>query len=229
MTQPWHMAIFLSWINGLDGFAVIVPRPPGSTVATPSPTSWVMHRAPPDGAETEGAMTHSIVHDEIADHLPDLERFARWLVGGSRDVEAQDLVQDCVERALQRADQFEPGTNLRAWLMTMMRNIFLSRKRHEQVKRRYAEAQGRAPMPVQAPSQIIHVLMAETSKAIAALPPHEAEAIRELVLGEQPHAMLAERQEVPLGTIKSRLSRTRAKLRSSLGVGSQETLGSLAA
>ena len=174
-------------------------------------------------------MTHSIVHDEIADHLPDLERFARWLVGGSRDVEAQDLVQDCVERALQRADQFEPGTNLRAWLMTMMRNIFLSRKRHEQVKRRYAEAQGRAPMPVQAPSQMIHVLMAETSKAIAALPAHEAEAIRALVLQEHPHAMLAQRQEVPLGTIKSRLSRTRAKLRSSLGVGSQETLGSLAA
>jgi len=174
-------------------------------------------------------MTRSIIHDEIADHLPDLERFARWLVGGSRDVEAQDLVQDCVEHALLRADQFEPGTNLRAWLMTMMRNIFLSRKRHEKVRRRYAEAQGRAPMPVQAPSQLVHVLMGETSRAISALPAHEAEAIRALVLEEQPHAILAQRQNVPLGTIKSRLSRTRAKLRASLGVGSQESLGSLAA
>ena len=174
-------------------------------------------------------MSTSIVHEEITEHLADLERFARWLVGPGHGVEAQDLVQDCVERALVRADQFEPGTNLRAWLMTMMRNIFLSRKRHEQVKRRYAELQMQAPTPTQAPSQFVHVMLGETSAAIADLLPHEAEAIRTLVIEEQPHSALALHQNVPLGTIKSRLSRTRAKLRGSMGVAEGEALGSLAA
>lgn len=174
-------------------------------------------------------MTASIVHDEITDHLADLERFARWLVGPGHGVEAQDLVQDCVERALVRADQFEEGTNLRAWLMTMMRNLFLSRKRHDQVKRRYAERQKQAPMPTQAPSQFVHVMLGETSAALAALSDQEAETIRSLVIEEQPHIALAERQNVPLGTIKSRLSRTRAKLRASLGVPDDEAFGPLAA
>ena len=174
-------------------------------------------------------MTASIVHEEITDHLADLERFARWLVGPGHGVEAQDLVQDCVERALKRSDQFEPGTNLRAWLMTMMRNIFLSRKRHEQVKRRYAEQQMQAPAPVQAPAQFIHVMLGETSAAIAALPEHEAETIRSLVIEEQPHLALATSQNVPLGTIKSRLSRTRAKLRGTLGVPDEDAFSPLAA
>lgn len=174
-------------------------------------------------------MTTTIVHDEITDHLADLERFARWLVGPGHGVEAQDLVQDCVERALLRADQFEPGTNLRAWLMTMMRNIFLSRKRHDQVKRRYAENQKQGPMPVQAPSQIVHVMLGEASAALAGLSEHEAETIRALVIDEEPHITLAHRHNVPLGTIKSRLSRTRAKLRASMGVAGSESLGSLAA
>ncbi len=163
-------------------------------------------------------MTGTIVHDEITQHLDDLERFARWLIGPGRDVEAQDLVQDCVERALSRAHQFEGGTNLRAWLMTMMRNIFLSRKRHEKVKRSYAQNQARGPMPVQAPNQVHHIMLAEPSAAIAALPAPEAEAIRCLAIDEMPHATLARRHGVPLGTIKSRLSRTRAKLRERLGI-----------
>ena len=171
----------------------------------------------------------TIVRDEICDHLDDLERFARWLVGPSHDVEAQDLVQDCIERALRRADQFEPGTNLRAWLMTMMRNIFLSRKRHERVKRRYAEMKALDAMPCQPPSQIVRVMLGEAADAIAALPPHEADTIRTLVVMDQPHTVLARRHKVPLGTIKSRLSRTRAKLRGSMGVAEGEALGSLAA
>ena len=174
-------------------------------------------------------MTHSIVHEEIADHLADLERFARWLVGPGHGVEAADLVQDCVERALKRCDQYEPGTNLRAWLMTMMRNIFLSRKRHEQVKRRYAEAQKLAPTPTQSPSQFVHVMLGETSAAIADLAPHEAETIRALIIEEQPHLALAQRQNVPVGTIKSRLSRTRAKLRGTLGVSDEEAFAPMAA
>ncbi len=174
-------------------------------------------------------MTASIVRNEITDHLADLERFARWLVGPGHGVEAQDLVQDCVERALMRADQFEEGTNLRAWLMTMMRNIFLSRKRHDQVKRRYAESQKQAPMPTQPPSQFIHVMLGETSTALEGLSEQEAETIRSLVIQEQPHIDLARRHNVPLGTIKSRLSRTRAKLRSTLGVPAGEEFGPMAA
>ena len=171
----------------------------------------------------------SIVRDEITDHLADLERFARSLVGYGHEADAADLVHDCVERALRRADQFEDGTNLRAWLFTLLRNIFISRKRHELVKRRHAEAVARAPMPTQQPPQMIHVMLNETAEAMALLSPREAATIRDLAVQEQAHAIVAQRHGIPVGTVKSRLSRTRAKLRGLMAMEDDNGIDALAA
>src|SRR5882757_10377198 len=67
--------------------------------------------------------------DDVVHHLPRLEGFARKLAG-NRSL-ADDLVQETVLRALTHADQFRPGTNLLAWLMTILRNTYFNEKRRE--------------------------------------------------------------------------------------------------
>jgi RNA polymerase sigma-70 factor (ECF subfamily) len=65
--------------------------------------------------------------DELMDHIPRLRRYARALIH-NREL-ADDLVQDTLERALARLDRFEAGTDLRAWLFTIMHNVFVNQLR----------------------------------------------------------------------------------------------------
>jgi RNA polymerase sigma-70 factor (ECF subfamily) len=73
---------------------------------------------------------------EISARMPALKRYARFLTRNETD--AEDLVQDCVERAINRQDQFRRGTNLDAWLNTIMRNIFINGQRHNKLVRQHA-------------------------------------------------------------------------------------------
>src|SRR5882757_11170600 len=67
--------------------------------------------------------------DDVVQNVPHLQRFARRLAGNRSS--ADDLVQETVLRALTHADQFHPGTNLLAWLMTILRNTYFNEKRRE--------------------------------------------------------------------------------------------------
>jgi len=153
------------------------------------------------------------VQEGISSHLIDLQRFARSLVGPSRQADADDLVQSSVLRALEKAEQFQEGTNLKAWLFTLMRSLFISDRRHDQVCRRHAEAVGRGPSLVSAPRQYHHVLLRQTARAMRQLSASDIENIRDLAIAEQAHEVVAARHAVPVGTMKSRLSRSRGKLR----------------
>ncbi|MGN4225875.1 sigma factor, partial [Burkholderia gladioli] len=62
------------------------------------------------------------IRDELIDHVPRLRRYARALIH-NREL-ADDLVQDTLERALRHTEQFQAGTDLRAWLFTIMHNVF---------------------------------------------------------------------------------------------------------
>ena len=74
--------------------------------------------------------------DEIVLTLPHLRAYARMV---ARDrVLADDLVQETVLRALVHADQFRPGTNLKAWLKTILRNSYINEKRSEKRQAQYA-------------------------------------------------------------------------------------------
>src|SRR5690242_13625374 len=88
---------------------------------------------------------------QIVDHIPALRRYARVLVRTSD--QADDLVQDCVERALSRSNLYQADTNLRAWLFTIMRNIAITQTRKDKLRRSYASERMAMDRRAEAPSQ----------------------------------------------------------------------------
>ncbi len=146
---------------------------------------------------------------EIIALLPDLRGFARFLV---RDrVMADDVVQDTLVRALGALHQFEPETNLKAWLFTILRNQF-----YEQARRRKRET---AAMDARfvgeegaSPQQLARAELHELQALIWRLPPLLREALILVGAQELSHDEAAAICQVPVGTMKARLSRARAAL-----------------
>ena len=151
------------------------------------------------------------LNDQIVEVLPHLERYARHLAQ-DRD-EAQDLVQDCVERALMKSDLYCPDTNLRAWMFTMMRNLFIKGTRRKRVAHTYAENSRHDAHLIQLPRQNDAVMLSETMTALRSLSDIERQAVIMLGIEQRSHNEVAKRTRLPVGTLKSRLSRGRAKLR----------------
>ena len=146
---------------------------------------------------------------ELLAAIPHLRAFAISLVGNLND--ADDLVQDTVARGLANLSRFEPGTNLRAWLFTILRNLFYSnfrRRRHEveDVDGAYAEKLAVAP------AQAGHLDLADLQTALARLSPEQREAI--LLIGAEgmTYEEAAKVCGVVVGTIKSRVNRARNRL-----------------
>ncbi|MBL27763.1 MAG: RNA polymerase subunit sigma [Rhodospirillaceae bacterium] len=152
------------------------------------------------------------LEQEIVQIVPELKRYARLLTNA--EDQAEDLVQDCVERALRKADLFQPGTNSRAWMFTMMRNLFINGKRREKVSARYVESVVHEHPDSAPASQLDRVYLEETLEALESLSAQEREAIQLLAIEERSHQDAAARTHMPVGTMKSRLSRGRSKLRS---------------
>jgi RNA polymerase sigma-70 factor (ECF subfamily) len=157
----------------------------------------------------------SAFHTDIEKLLPDLTRFARVLTRNEDD--AYDLVQDCVERALRKKALFNDGSSLKSWLFTVMRNLFVSQKRRAALDQRYV-ASADESIHVQAPSQIDRVFLNETMKALDQLAPSESQAIVVLGIYETSQQDMALAMKEPVGTLKSRLCRGRAHLKSVLAM-----------
>jgi RNA polymerase sigma-70 factor (ECF subfamily) len=147
--------------------------------------------------------------------LPDLRRFAVYLT--NRRDEADDLLQASLERALVKQHLYKPGTNLRSWLMTMMRNVFISQKRQASTRRRYMDLLACHSPTQMAPPQGHSVHLRETLASMDKLPAREREALHLLAVEELTHEEAAQRTGVAVGTMKSRLSRARSGLRASHG------------
>ena len=158
----------------------------------------------------------TVFQSELETLLPDLTRFARSLTRSEDD--AYDLVQDCVERALLKKEYYQDGTNLKSWLFTMLRNIFISEKRREAVARRYVKHIDNSGDRVQRPSQMHHIFLKETMSAIDELSTAERDAVVMLGVEETSHRDASKFASLPVGTVKSRLSRGRANLRTALGL-----------
>jgi len=158
---------------------------------------------------------------QIEPLIPDLKRYARSLARSEHD--ANDLVQDCVERALVKGDLYCQGTNLRSWLFTLMRNVFISQKRRDAVSMRYLQHAMHQGSSIAQPAQLHRVFLNETLDAINGLSDQERSAVTMLGVEERSHQEAAGETHLPVGTMKSRLSRGRANLRSSLRVKHGET------
>lgn len=149
------------------------------------------------------------IRREIAELLPDLRAFARFLV---RDrVAADDIVQDSIVRALAAVDQFQPGTNLKAWLFTILRNQFYEQGRRR--KREFAALHARFDAAEAAdPEQLARAEITDLQQLIWRLPPLLREALILVGAQELSHEEAAAICNVPVGTMKARLSRARTSL-----------------
>jgi RNA polymerase sigma-70 factor (ECF subfamily) len=141
--------------------------------------------------------------------VPSLRAFGISLTG---DVDrADDLVQDTLMRALANVDRFAPGTNLNAWLFTILRNLFHSeyRKRRREVE----DADGSYAATLRtAPDQHAHLDFEDLRAALAKLPQDQREAV--LLVGAQGFSYddAAKICGCAVGTIKSRVNRARRRL-----------------
>ncbi|MCC7274187.1 MAG: sigma-70 family RNA polymerase sigma factor [Alphaproteobacteria bacterium] len=143
--------------------------------------------------------------------LPQLRAFARVLTG-MRD-RADDLVQDALTRALAAEGRFEGGTNLRAWLMTILRNQWISDLRSAQRRRREALTPDIAALPA---AQLPSVELAELGAAMEKLSVSHKEVLLLVAAAGLDHEEAAQVCGCAVGTIKSRLNRARTHLRAVL-------------
>lgn len=165
----------------------------------------------------------SELHGRIVDCIPRLRRYARALLRGDA-LAADDLVQDCLERALSRLHSWRSGSDLRAWLFTIMHNVYVNQVR------RAATGPTFTPMPEQdqfaAETNSVEsgVAVRDLQQALAALPADQREIVLLVAMEGMRYQEVAAILGIPEGTVMSRLSRARAQLRTAL---SAETAPSL--
>ena len=158
---------------------------------------------------------------EVVDLIPALRAFARTFCRDQSD--ADDLVQETLTKAIAKLDSFEPGTRLKSWLFTIMRNSFYNR-----VVVSTREAPGAedcvSAAPACAPSQEWTVRAAEMRRAIERLPEPQKEVVLLVGLMGTSYKDAARICNCDIGTVKSRLSRSRTALLAELGETSTTSL-----
>lgn len=145
---------------------------------------------------------------QLAAHVAQLRRYARALTGDAWA--ADDLVQDTLERACSRWRLWVAGTDLRAWLFTLMHNLFIDQARR--ALRRPTE-----PLDEQALESVAHepatAQALDLQRCLLRLPDEQREALLLVTLQDLAYEDVARITGVPVGTVMSRLSRARARLR----------------
>lgn len=152
--------------------------------------------------------------DELVEGIRSLRAFARTF---HRDpARAEDLVQETMLKAWSKRDQFREGTNMRAWLFTILRNTYLSEIR--KTKREVEDSDGSLTEGlVEKPAQEGHMAMLDFREALALLNEEQREALILVGASGFSYDEAAEICEVAPGTIKSRVSRARQRLAELLG------------
>jgi len=163
------------------------------------------------------AQAEAVFRAEACGHLPQLRRASARLAGNRTD--ADDLVQDAYVRALAGASRFRTGTNLGAWLYTILKNLSRNRRRDQQRQRAHLESAGGDsiewhPSPAASPEQLL--LQQSFAPALRGALESMPKALRDAVwlrdVEEFSYAEMAERLRIPIGTVMSRISRGRRML-----------------
>lgn len=156
---------------------------------------------------------------ELIELLPSLRAFARSLA--HNPTHADDLVQDTLVKALANVERFEPGTNLRAWLFTILRNHYYSQLRKS--KREVEDADGKfAARLASRPEQDGSVDLEDFKVAFAKLAPDHREVLTLVGASGCSYEEAAQICGCAVGTIKSRVNRARKRLSDLLGLDESE-------
>ncbi|MEP9354072.1 sigma-70 family RNA polymerase sigma factor [Xanthobacter sp. KR7-65] len=154
-------------------------------------------------------MDAAALRTQVLEFLPALRAFARSLTRNR--TEADDLVQETLLKALSNIDKFDPGTNLRAWLFTILRNTY-----YTEIRKRRRENDGMSALAQQdtniGPSQEWSATLTSLKDALAQLPDDQREALVLVGAAGLSYEEAADVCGCALGTIKSRVNRARAKL-----------------
>lgn len=160
-------------------------------------------------------------YSEIAAEIPRLRRYARAL---TRDVAAaDDLVQDCLTRALGKLHLWQSGTDLRAWLFTILHNQYVNYVRRSVREGAAVGLSDSEPLLTRPAHQGQRLELRDLERAIAKLPEEQQSAILLVGLEGMRYEEVAAVLGVPVGTIRSRLSRGREALRKLVGIDPDES------
>lgn len=206
-----------------------LPRPAAKTRKDTRPTraasagqSWAGARGDGPAAEAESARLAAWLRDErfrgeLEALIPQLRAFARSLCG-QRDF-ADDLAQEALLKAWAARDRFEAGTNLRAWVFIILRNVFLSQMRRNRFRGDWNEET--AERTLSAPArQEQQMQMSDLQRSLMRLPPAQREALILIGAGGLAYEEVAEICGCAVGTVKSRVARARVALERVMNDGS---------
>ena len=161
-------------------------------------------------------MPDTLPDPDLISALPRLRRYARVLTGDF--ARADDLVQDTLARAWEKRRLWKAGSDLRAWLFTIMHNVYVnqrSMRRRESAESSLDAEQGPLAgweIPMRA-TQSDRIELAEVLVQIGRLPGEQREVLLLAAVEELRYEDIARVQGVPIGTVMSRLNRAREKLR----------------
>ena len=149
--------------------------------------------------------------DSIVGLIPRLRRYARALVGEKSA--ADDLVQDTLERAWAKLHLYRRGTDLRAWMFTVMHNVYVNQLR---AARPGVQLEDDMPELMRPARESEALELRDLDRAVRRLPPEQREVLLLVVLEDMSYEEAARTLGIPIGTVMSRLARAREKLRAML-------------
>jgi len=147
----------------------------------------------------------------MQDDLAAMRRYARALA--RHDQDADDIVQDALVRAIEREGSFDPARARRPWLMAIVHNVFVTRKRREAAEARRDMRFAETLLSRVDPEQEQMTRLSEVARAFAALPDSQRATMHLIAVEGMNYQEAADVLGVPIGTIMSRLSRARTAMR----------------
>lgn len=154
---------------------------------------------------------------EIALFTPRLRAFAISL--GNDEAEADDLAQETCLRAFGARDRFVPGTNLKAWLFTILRNLHLNRRRDDATRPQVVALEELGPdhpwdrrMTSAEHAALARTEVTDVARALRSLPPALAVPLHLAAVEDMSYAAVADLLDIPIGTVMSRIYRARRLL-----------------
>lgn len=151
----------------------------------------------------------------IVEQIPSLRRYARALTGGNID-DADDLVQDALERAYAKWHLWKVGTDLRPWLFSVMHNVYVNQISLAKNRVKHLELDEALEVGVPA-TQEQRLEARDVVHAVGRLAPELREVLLLVALEDFSYAQAAKILDIPIGTVMSRLSRARARVRDLTG------------